>query len=402
MQRNSPPPGADFALRQTIVYPHGGAGRALAPRIIHRPVLPREREHEPRAREEREHEPRGHQRGHGHEHAHEPRGSWSESPRHGIVPGTIIGNYRVLEPLATGGMGVVYLGEHVHLGRKVALKFLRERLLGDSWAVSRFFAEAVAAARITHPGAVSVFDYGTFEGGAYLVMEYLRGETLSARLERERPLPLAAVLDIGVQLGLTLAAAHDAGVIHRDLKPENIHLVPDPSGSGYEYVKILDFGVAKLTAVSHCCPQTQRGDLLGTPHYMAPEQSVHAGSVDHRCDIYSLGCLLYQLLTGLPPFRGSLMEILLSHQNDTAPSPRAYDPWVPPALDSLVRRMMSKSPEGRPASMVEVVRALSAIEREEGACRAQGPTRRRSAAWLGLFFGVGLTIAGLGHLATIW
>jgi len=320
--------------------------------------------------------------------------------REPIGPGTVIGNYRVLEPLANGGMGVVFVAEHLHLRRRVALKLLHDRLLSDAWAVSRFFSEAIAASRIQHPGAVTVFDYGTFEGGAYLVMEYLRGETLSARLERERRLPIPRILDVGVQLGLTLAAAHESGVIHRDLKPDNIYLVPDASGSGYEYVKVIDFGVAKLTSGTWA-PQTVRGDLLGTPLYMAPEQSVNAGSVDHRCDVYSLGCILYQLITGIPPFRGSMFEILIAHQKQPSPSPRSYDPTIPPALDALVLRMMSKSPDRRPRSMAEVVRALSSIARTEHLEPAPLPARRHG-AWLGLGLGVGLAIAGLvGYLATL-
>jgi serine/threonine protein kinase len=135
---------------------------------------------------------------------------------------------------------------------------------------------------------------------------------------------------------------------------------------------------------------------------MAPEQSVHAGTVDQRCDIYSLGCLLYQLITGMAPFRGSMFEILIAHQKEPPPSPRSYDPTIPHALDELVLRMMNKSPDGRPSSMAEVVRVLGSIEREQAGEVTRSPTRRSSAIWLGLFFGLGLTIAGLGHLSHYW
>ena len=328
-----------------------------------------------------------------------PAGSGLLRTERAIGPGSIIGNYRVIEPLANGGMGIVYLGEHLHLRRQVAIKFLHERLLWDRWAVARFFAEAIAASRVSHPGTVTVLDYGTFEGGGYLVMELLRGETLSGRLERECRLPVARILDFGMQLALTLTAAHDAGVIHRDLKPDNIFLVPD--GTGHEQVKVLDFGVAKLTS-DRAAPTTQRGDLLGTPLYMAPEQSVHAGSVDHRCDIYSLGCVLYQLVTGMAPFRGSMFEILIAHQKEPPPSPRSYDPTIPHALDELILRMMNKSPDGRPGSMAEVVRVLGSIQRELAGEVTRRPAYRSSAIWLGLFFGLGLTIAGLSHLSHYW
>ena len=399
MPSHSPPPGVAALLQKTVRFPQG-SGQDKLPHVRRRRALPLQP---------------GPARVWSAEDDEEPTdlrvlGPSDPSPERwgpagsgllrtsAVGPGSIIGNYRVIEPLANGGMGIVYLAEHLHLRRKVALKLLHERLLGDRWAVARFFAEAIAASRISHPGAVTVLDYGTFEGGGYLVMELLHGETLSARLERERRLPIRRILDFGMQLGLTLSAAHDAGVIHRDLKPDNIFLVPDAAGSGYEYVKVLDFGVAKLTS-DHAAPTTQRGDLLGTPLYMAPEQSVHAGSVDQRGDIYSLGCVLYQLLTGMAPFRGSMFEILIAHQKEPPPSPRSYDPTIPHALDELVLRMMNKSPEGRPSSMAEVVRVLGSIEREQAGEVARSPAHRASAIWLGLFFGLGLTIAGVGYLS---
>jgi serine/threonine protein kinase len=443
MRSDSAPPGAAAMLRHTVVFPQGSAPNQL-PRVLPRrsqPVPVAQPPHPSQAHPPHAHPP----------HAQPPLAArpqpnrpvpvavpgWPDvdedeetdlrpmagadpvvrrgrrapdvagsnlirpARRDAIGPGTIIGNYRVIEPLANGGMGVVFVAEHLHLRRKVALKLLHDRLLSDAWAVSRFFSEAVAASRIQHPGAVTVFDYGTFAGGAYLVMEYLRGETLSARLQRERRLPIPRILDVGVQLGLTLAAAHESGVVHRDLKPDNIYLVADASGSGYEYVKVIDFGVAKLMSGTWA-PQTLRGDLLGTPLYMAPEQSVNAGTVDQRCDIYSLGCILYQLITGIPPFRGSMFEILIAHQKEPTPAPRSYDPTIPPALDVLVRRMMNKSPDGRPASMAEVVRALSSIARDERLEPTRPPARRTGAAWLGLGLGVGLIVAGLVHLAALW
>jgi eukaryotic-like serine/threonine-protein kinase len=275
-------------------------------------------------------------------------------------PGAVIGGYRVLEPLSWSGTGMVFAGEHLQLGRRVALKFLHQDLLGDPAAVARFFAEATAAARISHPGVVAIFDYGSFDRGIYLVMEHLAGESLQSRLERVQRLSIAHTIDLGTQLALTLAAAHEAGVVHRDLKPDNIHLVPDPAGTSYEFAKVLDFGVAKLTAVA--APITRRGDLLGTPYYMAPEQSIDPSSVDHTTDIYSLGCVLFQLATGFLPFRGSVMQVLQAHQAEAPPLPRHVDPNIPPYLESLILRMMAKAPRARPSSMVEVVGALSTIQ----------------------------------------
>jgi serine/threonine protein kinase len=401
MPSQSTPPGVAALLQNTVRFPQG-SGQDQLPRVRRR-VLPLQPAHAPvwsaeddegptrlRVLGQAERLPEG----------WGPAGSGLLRPD-AIGPGSVIGNYRIIEPLANGGMGIVYRGEHMQLRRQVAIKFLHQRLLTDRWAVARFFSEAIAASRISHPGAVSVFDYGTTEGGAFLVMELLRGETLSARLERERRLPIPTILDFGMQLGMTLAAAHDAGVIHRDLKPDNIFLVPDPAGSGREFVKVLDFGVAKLT-YDHAAPTTQRGDLLGTPLYMAPEQSVHAGSVDARCDIYSLGCVLYQLITGMAPFRGSMFEILIAHQKEPPPSPRSYDPTIPHALDELVLRMMNKSPDGRPASMSEVVCVLGGIDRERFGEVTRRPGFRASAIWLGLFFGLGLMFAGLNHLSHYW
>jgi serine/threonine protein kinase len=318
-------------------------------------------------------------------------------PLQSIRPGTIVGHYRVLELVANGGMGVVYRGTHVHLGREVALKFLHHHLLDDRWAVSRFFAEAIAASCISHPGAVNVFDYGPFEGGAYLAMEYLRGETLNSLLKREGRLPLARIHDIGTQLACTLAAAHEMGVIHRDLKPDNVFLVRDPAGSGRDLVKVLDFGVAKLVRAPGV-PLTQRGDLLGTPSYMAPEQSVHAGTVDHRCDIYSLGCLLYRLATGVVPFRGSMLRVLLAHQTEAPQPPRSLDPSIPSGLETLILRMLSKMPTERPNSMADVAHELSVFEAPAAASQPAAPT----SSWRGIALVVALAVGlGLGHLATL-
>jgi serine/threonine protein kinase len=268
-------------------------------------------------------------------------------------PGAVIGSYRVLEPLSWSGTGMVFAGEHLQLGSRVALKFLHRELLGDPSAVSRFFAEATAAARISHPGVVSVFDFGSFEGGVYLVMEHLD--------DRVHRLPIARALDLGIQLASTLAAAHEVGVVHRDLKPDNIHLVPDPAGTNYEFAKVLDFGVAKLTAAVSA-PLTRSGELLGTPYYMAPEQSLDPRSVDHTSDIYSLGCMLFQLVTGHLPFHGTIVQVLQAHQGQEPPLPRHYEPSIPPYFESLILRMMAKVPRARPSSMVEVVGALSSIQ----------------------------------------
>jgi serine/threonine protein kinase len=322
-----------------------------------------------------------------------PRVAPAASSAPAVAPGTVVGNVRVLEPLATGGMGEVYRGEHVHLGRRVAVKFLHPRLVGSPDAMARFTAEARAVSRIRHPGVVALFDFGPHEGGAYLVMELLEGETLAERLAATGRLAPARAIDIGIQLAEALAAAHAAGVVHRDLKPDNIVLVRDPMRAGGERAVLVDFGVAKLAAGLHTPACTLHGDLLGTPFYMSPEQCVSAPAADHRSDVYSLGCVLYRLLSGQVPFDGNLMDILLAHQN-RAPEPlRALDAAIPDELAALVAHMMAKPPRARPSDMMRVAHALARIA---APARRWRPTR---AAWLGAAVAVALAVAGLGHLA---
>jgi serine/threonine-protein kinase len=313
--------------------------------------------------------------------------------RSGVAPGTVVGNYRVLGRLATGGMGEVFRGEHVHLGRPVAIKFLHQRLIDNPDAVARFTTEARAVSRIRHPGVVALFDFGPHEGGAYLVMELLDGQTLSARLAGDPPLSPIAVVDIGIQLADALAAAHAMDVVHRDLKPDNILLVPDRMRPGGERAVLVDFGVAKIAA-GQAPLHTLHGDLLGTPFYMAPEQCVSAGTVDHRSDIYSLGCVLYRLLSGQVPFDGSLMDILLAHQHSAAAPLRSIDPYIPIELESLIAQMMAKSPRARPADMTRVVRSLVHI-----AERSRVRRGRRTRAWLGAAVAAAIAAVELGHFA---
>jgi len=310
-----------------------------------------------------------------------------------IELGTVVGNYRVLEPLATGGMGEVFRGEHVHLGRPVAIKFLHQRLLGNPDARARFCAEAQAVSRIRHPGVVALFDFGPHRDGAYLVMELLEGVTLADRIAATGRLAPALAIEIAIQIAEALAAAHAAGVVHRDLKPDNVVLVPDGMGPGRERAVLVDFGVAKVAAGLEPPLHTLHGDLLGTPFYMAPEQSVSAGAVDHRSDVYSLGCVLYRMLSGREPFRGNLMDILLAHHNRTAEPLRSLDPSIPRELEALVAHMMAKSPRARPRDMLRVARALADIARAR-----QSRGRRSRAAWLAAL-AAAAAAAGLCHLA---
>jgi serine/threonine protein kinase len=218
-----------------------------------------------------------------------------------IDVGQTIGNYRIASRLGEGGMGVVYLAEHPVIGKKVALKAIHPELSRNAEVVSRFIQEAKSVNQIGHEHIVDIADFGTTPGGEfYFIMEYLQGEALSDRLKREGRLDPTRAMVIGAQIADALDASHEHGIIHRDLKPENIFLVS--RGGSKDFVKVLDFGLAKLTdteeKVSH---KTRAGTVMGTPYYMAPEQCEGKAEIDPRADIYSLGVLMFEMLTGKVP-----------------------------------------------------------------------------------------------------
>jgi serine/threonine-protein kinase len=278
--------------------------------------------------------------------------------------GSIVGNYRIVRELGRGGMGAVYLGEHTLLGRQAAIKLLRADLCEDREVVQRFFNEARASSLIRHGGIVDVLDFGQHEDGrAYLIMEFLSGESLGTRLDREIQLPAELAVRIAWQIAAALAAAHAKGIVHRDLKPDNLLLVPDEAVVGGVRVKILDFGIAKLSGhLDAGGVRTQTQISFGTPHYMSPEQLRSAARVDARTDIYALGCILYEMLGGRPPFVGDdLSAIANAHIFERVP-PLALP--LQPSLRSLVAAMLEKEPEQRPQSMAELGEALSAVQRD--------------------------------------
>jgi eukaryotic-like serine/threonine-protein kinase len=275
--------------------------------------------------------------------------------------GTTIGDYEVIRMLACGGMGIVYLGRHRRLGRKVALKLPRAHVLRDADLTRRFQSEAMAAVQIGHPGVVDVLDYGIASDGApYLVMELLEGGPLAARMTGA-PMPVDFALRMGARVADTLSSAHAAGVIHRDLKPENVFLQRHRQRPDRVTVKVLDFGFCKLEGGAGLSPLTQQGLILGTPSYMAPEQCLATAPVDHRCDIYALGCILYELVTGRLPFSGTIEEVRLALRYRPVVAPRWHNRDLPAELDDLIVRMLCKDPGGRPSSMLEVAHALEAI-----------------------------------------
>ncbi|MDQ3341879.1 MAG: protein kinase, partial [Myxococcota bacterium] len=260
--------------------------------------------------------------------------------------GETIGNFRVIRRLGQGGMGEVLLGEHKDIQTKVAIKMLLPHISSDKQHVQRFFNEAVAVSKIKHAGIARIFDVGFHaQIHAYLVMEYLEGESLASRISRSGRLPFEQVSDIAKQIASVLEATHTEGITHRDLKPDNIFLVPDSELSSGERVKILDFGIAKLNASG----MTQDGGAMGTPAYMSPEQWKNTSKVDGRADIYSLGCLVFEMACGRPPFvADSIGELCVLHLGETPPRARSIVPELPAAFDELVARLLAKSAEERP------------------------------------------------------
>ncbi|MGZ3425152.1 MAG: serine/threonine protein kinase, partial [Polyangia bacterium] len=276
--------------------------------------------------------------------------------------GTRVGNYEIKEKLGEGGMGAVYMGEHPLIGKRVAVKVLLDELVANEMLVTRFFNEAKAANDIRHQNIVDIVDFGKLdkEGGGkivYLVMELLEGQSLAARLDTKR-LTFDETRHILQQCCSGLAASHAKGIIHRDLKPDNLFLVK--RGSDENFVKILDFGIAKLTAVSSTNAKTRTGTLIGTPAYMSPEQCAGRGNIDARSDIYALGIVMYEMLTGHVPFKGEgFGDIVVAQLTETAKKPSELRADIPPALDAIVMKAIEKEVDGRFQSMEEFGVALS-------------------------------------------
>ena len=270
------------------------------------------------------------------------------------------GPYRVLKKLGEGGMGAVLLAEEPSLSRKVALKVMRPELAANPSARERFFREAKSAAAIEHDHIIPIFAVSEANGVPFLAMPFLKGQPLDQRLHAAQgPLPLAEIAHIGREIASGLAAAHEHWLIHRDIKPGNIWL-EDRGPDSPARVKILDFGLARSQAED--AHLTQSGAILGTPAYMAPEQAL-GHKVDERADLFSLGCVLYQLATGRRPFRGeTTMAVLMSLGIDVPTAPQVLNPAIPQALSQLIMGLLVKDPTKRLASAAEVARKLRAIE----------------------------------------
>jgi tRNA A-37 threonylcarbamoyl transferase component Bud32 len=270
------------------------------------------------------------------------------------------GRYKLIERLGSGAMGDVFVAENVSIGAHVAVKLLKNELLTDASFRRRFQREAQAVAAITHPNVARFLDLVVGDP-TFLVMEYVQGPTLAARIREMKRIPVERAVPIAVRLCWALRAAHAVGVIHRDLKPANVVLTADVEHD--ELPKLIDFGLAKLTPTASeggraNSSLTQSGQLVGTPQYMSPEQ-IAGKNVDPRSDIYALGCVLYEMLTGRAPFAGDDdFQILYKQVNEPTEPLRRYAPEVPPALEAVVMRALAKRPEDRFGTMPELAHAL--------------------------------------------
>jgi eukaryotic-like serine/threonine-protein kinase len=276
-----------------------------------------------------------------------------------LVGRTLDEKYYVEERLGSGGMGKVYRARHLSMDRPVAIKFLRQRFSEDEAARTRLLTEARAAVALRHSNAVSVTDFGqTVEGWVYIVMELLEGRTLREIVSREAPLETARATSIMLQASDAVGAAHQAGIIHRDLKPSNILITQ--SADQPAVVKVLDFGIAKFFAGNDddANDLVQTNSVIGTPRYMSPEQ--HSGNeLTPATDVYSLGVILYEMLTGMVPFSGSTpAEIAQKHVNDTPHSPREVVAAIPEDVERIVLHALEKQPSDRPPNAAEFRRDL--------------------------------------------
>ncbi|MBS1119834.1 MAG: serine/threonine protein kinase, partial [Deltaproteobacteria bacterium] len=289
-------------------------------------------------------------------------GSLSADARSTLI-GTVIANYRVLDLVSVGGMGTVYRAEHMLIGRIVAIKVLHAELSTNREIINRFFNEAKATTTIGHPGIVEIFDFGHMDSGhAYIVMEFLDGVTLSRRIKLRGPMAEHEAATYLCGVCSALAAAHDKGIVHRDLKPDNIILVPDLQSPIGERSKLLDFGIAKLTDTGFAGTATKTGAVMGTPTYMSPEQCRGTGDVDQRTDIYAIGCMFYELISGRPPFINPGMGELIGSHLFVQPDPVSkHAAHVSPGTDALIMKLLDKQPENRVQTARQLVGLLTAI-----------------------------------------
>jgi hypothetical protein len=282
-----------------------------------------------------------------------------------LTPGSIFGNYEILEELSEGGMGRVFHARHLPLQRDVALKVLADRFAGDEAYRLRFLKEARAVARLNHSNIVQVYDFGRVDGTIYLAMELVRGSSVGGCIKRDGRFPERKAIAIVRQACIALGVAHAAGIIHRDVKPDNLILGDDGT------VKLVDLGLAK--SLSDDQTLTQSGIVSGTPHYISPEQIAGLKEIDGRADIYSLGATLFHMVTGRTPFEGSSpMVVVAKHLHETAEDPRTIVPALSAGLCAVIRKMMARDRDQRYPEMRVVEEVLGLLEAEEAPATVAG------------------------------
>jgi serine/threonine-protein kinase len=282
-----------------------------------------------------------------------------ETVRDRLIGATVDGRYRVIAKIGAGGMGAVYKVEHLAMGKLAAMKVLHSSLTQDREVAQRFRREAEAVSKLSSPNTVQVFDFGEASGSMYLVMELVKGEDLGALLRRDGPIPFARLAPMLTQVCDALSEAHEAGIVHRDLKPEN--LLVSRARDGHDVVKVLDFGLAKLRDSEELNQVTARGSLIGTPFYMSPEQ-IRADELDARSDIYSLGALMYRVLTGVHPFTAPTpVAVLTQHLTEelVPPSRRKPELQIGSRVEAIVMRAMAKRRDERYGSADELKAAIA-------------------------------------------
>ncbi len=294
----------------------------------------------------------------------------------------LLDRYRIISRLGAGGMGVVYLAEHVTIRKRCAIKVLSDEYANKPDIVDRFLQEARAASMIAHENVVEITDYGqTPSGSVFFVMEMLQGEDLAGTIEREGSLPWERVQPIILQICRALREAHAVGIIHRDMKPENCFRIE--RGGTKDFIKVLDFGIAKVTSEEgEGKGLTKTGMIFGTPEYMSPEQA-QGMRVDHRADIYAVGVIMYELLTGKVPFTAdTFMGVLTKHMFEVPPAPSSVAPRgvkISRSVEALILKALQKDREHRFASMDELIEAIEGISRgEQVAVVAEKIARPRS------------------------
>jgi serine/threonine-protein kinase len=321
-----------------------------------------------------------------------------------VIGEVIAGRYELEELVGVGGMSNVYRARDRLLERRVALKILHDRYSGDEEYVERFRREARSAARLSHPGIVTVIDRGEQDGHQFIVFEHVEGETLKQLVSREGPLPVGLALELALQIGLALAFAHERGLIHRDVKPQNVLL----NGDGR--AKVTDFGIARVMDVDG---MTTTGAVVGTSHYIAPEQA-KGDRVDAQSDVYALGAVLYELLSGDVPFPGdNFVTVAMRHVNDPLPSLLTKRPELPLRLVSAVERALEKDPDRRFSSMSAFVSELERVREDlrqggeqDATAIIRGPivperpvpapsTRRKRSAWPLVLILAGLALGAI-------